>query len=265
MNPLQLAQNIKQAGFDGIDLTVRKGGHVLPERATEDLPKAAAALREQGLELPMITTELISAGDPTARPILSTAEKLSIPFFKPGYYRYEFVDVRRELKQAGNEFRSLAKLAQEYKIQVGFHNHEGNVGEALWDIASVMDTLDPKWAGYYFDIRHATAEGGVGGWKIATSLVTPRLKMIALKDFYWEKTAANGWQQVNCPLGEGMVNWKYYFNALAQAGFHGPVSVHLEYKISGPTIAAQENNTLVAAKRDLAFVRAHLAEAYATA
>jgi hypothetical protein len=32
-----------EAGFDGVDLTVRAGGHVLPERVEEDLPKAVEA------------------------------------------------------------------------------------------------------------------------------------------------------------------------------------------------------------------------------
>jgi L-ribulose-5-phosphate 3-epimerase len=76
----RLAQNARQAGFAGIDLTVRKGGHVLPEKAAEDLPSAVSSIREEGVEVPMITTELVSAADPTARAILSTAGKLSIPF-----------------------------------------------------------------------------------------------------------------------------------------------------------------------------------------
>ena len=46
----QLAQAAKSVGFGGIDLTVRRGGHVQPERATEDLPKAVEAIREQGLD-----------------------------------------------------------------------------------------------------------------------------------------------------------------------------------------------------------------------
>ena len=68
-----MAQSAKRAGFGGIDLTVRTGGHVMPQRAAEDLPKAVAAIRAEGLEVPMITTELLSGDDPTAAPILSTA------------------------------------------------------------------------------------------------------------------------------------------------------------------------------------------------
>lgn len=258
----RLAQSVKRVGFDGVDLTVRPGGHVRPERAAEDLPKAVAIIREEGLEVPMITTALVSADDPTARPILSTAGKLGIQYYKPGYYLYDLIDVRKELAKAGEEFRRLAELGKQYGMQVGYHNHEEYVGAPVWDMATVIEPLDPKWVGYYFDPRHAVAEGGVGGWKIATNLVLPRLKMVAVKDFYWEKAPSKGWQDMNCPLGEGMVDWKYFFKAIAQAGFQGPISLHIEYEVSGPTPAAKEENILAATQRDLGFLKARVREAY---
>ena len=60
-----------------------------------------------------------------------------------------------------------------------------------------------------------------------------------------------------------MVDWAEFFKALARAGFHGPVSLHLEYDIPGATQATKRENTLAAAARDLAFLKAGLAEAYA--
>ncbi len=260
----RLALAVKKLGFDGVDLTVRPGGHVLPERAADDLPRAVEAIRAEGLKVPMITTALTSANDPTAKPILSTAGKLSIPFFKPGYYRYNFVEVRRELQKAMSDFRSLAEVSKQSGVQCGFHNHENYIGAQLWDVAQTIDQLDQKWVGYYFDIRHAVAEGGGAGWKIALNLVAPRIKMIAVKDSYWEKTS-RGWRQRNCPLGEGQVDWKAYFKLLRQANFQGPISLHLEYEIAGATAAAQEENTLVAAQKDLDFLKARLREAYAGA
>lgn len=261
MDWARMAQAVKKLGFSGIDLTVRPGGHVAPERAPEDLPKAVAAIRAEGLSVPMITTALTSAQEPTANPILSTAGKLSIPFFKPGYYKYSFADVRGELQKAMNDFRSLAELSKRSGVQCGFHNHEGYIGAQLWDVAQTIDQLDPKWVGYYFDIRHAVAEGGGAGWKIALNLAAPRIKMIAVKDSYWEKTS-KGWRQINCPLGQGMVDWKSYFKTLREADFQGPISLHLEYEIPGATKAAQEENTLAAAQRDFEFLKARLQEAY---
>lgn len=257
----RLSQTAREIGFNGIDLTVRSGGHVFPERATEDLPKAVAAVKAEGISVPMITTGLTSVTDVTAKPILSTAGKLGVLYFKPGYYKYEFKNLRQELEKFGTQFSLLAELGQQFGLQCGFHNHEGNIGAPLWDVATFIDRLDPKWVGYYFDVRHAVVEGGGGGWKIATNLVAPRLKMIAVKDFFWEKSA-KGWNVVNCPLGQGMVDWKQYFKMLRQASFHGPISLHLEYEISGATAAAKEENTILAAQRDLEFLKKQLQEAY---
>jgi sugar phosphate isomerase/epimerase len=258
----RLGRAVKEAGFGGVDLTVRPGGHVVPERAAEDMPRAASAIREEGLDVPMITTGLLSASEPAAKPILETAGRLQIPYFKPGYYRYEYKDVRRELAAAAAELAGLARLAASCGIVLGYHNHAGYLGAPVWDIMTAIDPLEPRWAGYYFDPRHAVAEGGEAGWRIATHLVLSRLKMIAVKDFYWEKRPGVGWQATNCPLGEGMVDWKAFFSLVAGSGFSGPVSLHLEYEIPGATTTAQETNTLEAARRDLAYLKARLVEAY---
>lgn len=99
-------------------------------------------------------------------------------------------------------------------------------------------------------------------------LVMPRLKMLAVKDFYWEK-AAKGWEDKTCPLGEGMCHWKDFLKAIAEANFHGPISLHLEYEIPGATTdegialsRLKEPAVMAAAKRDLEFLKARVQEAY---
>jgi sugar phosphate isomerase/epimerase len=258
----KLGRAVKSMGFDGVDLTVRPGGHVLPERAGEDLPRAAEAIRAEGVAIPMITTALLSAAEPAAVPILSTAGKLGITLAKPGYYKYEFKDIRRELGAAGAQLVGLVELARQHVVQIGYHNHAGYLGAPLWDIATIIEPLDPRWAGYYYDIRHAVVEGGGTGWKISSRLTAPRLKMIAVKDFYWDKVEGKGWQQRNCPLGQGMVDWQGFFSIVAESGFHGPISLHIEYAIPGSTAVEREENTLLAAQRDLNFLRERLQEAY---
>jgi L-ribulose-5-phosphate 3-epimerase len=264
MNARELGRTLKAMGFDGVDLTVRPGGHVDPQRVAADLPVFVDAIRHEGLALPMITTELLSDADPVAQPTLETAARLKIPFYKPGYYRYKFVDVRTELEAAGRQLRGLADLSRRHGMRLGYHNHAGYIGGPVWDFAPFIEPLDASTVGYYFDVRHAVVEGGDGGWRTAFDLVSPRLSMISLKDFFWEKTGGS-WQQRHCPMGEGMVDWKRFFGMLAKARFHGPVSLHFEYEIAGDTPAAQEKNTLAAAERDFAFVKARIVEAYSGA
>jgi hypothetical protein len=96
------------------------------------------------------------------------------------------------------------------------------------------------------------------GQELAARSLSSRLKMVALKDFTWEK-GANGWQSRWCPLGEGMVNWTEFFQLLTNIPFAGPVSVHIEYDPGGRTRVEKIDNNLAAAERDIAFVRKHLA------
>lgn len=252
----ELGKKAKEIGFDGVDLTVRPKGHVEPGRAAQDLPKAYEAIRAHGLSVPMITTGLLRADEPDARPAISTAAKLQIPFWKNGYYRYKsgagavesgFASVKQSL--AG-----LAAMSKEYGIACGVHNHSGEqFGSPVWDIREAIAPLDPQAIGYYFDPAHATIEGGLGGWKISLNLVAPRLKMVALKDFYWAKSGDGRWKVQWCPMGEGMVDWAKVFAGFRSAGFAGPLTLHVEY---------EPKDELAAIAKDFEFARKQLAAAW---
>ena len=247
-------------GFDGIDLTVRPKGHVLPERVTEDLPRACDAIRAKGTTVSMISTEVTSTSQPTAETIFAAAAKAGIGLIKAGYWKYALADVRAEVAAMGRDLAGLAALAKRHGVAIGVHNHEGNIGSALWEIAPHIDALDPQAIGYYLDPRHAVVEGGRVGWKSATLLAVPRLKMIAVKDVFWEK-GPRGWAAQNCPMGEGMVDWAWFAATIARSSFTGPISVHLEYTIPGTTPDELRRNTMSAARRDLDFTRRQFARA----
>jgi sugar phosphate isomerase/epimerase len=252
----ELGGVLKGLGFAGCDLTVRPGGHVEPALAAADLYRAVESIRAEGVEVPMITTALVSAADPTARPVLGIAGRMKVPYFKPGYWHYQPTDnIEARVAAVRRDVGGLVSLGRSYGMVAGFHNHSGNnVGEAVWDTRSIIEDLDPNWIGYYFDPCHATAEGGQGGWNISMRMALPRIKMVALKDFYWAKT--NGkWTMQMCPIGEGMVKWSEVFALLASAHFTGPISLHLEYEPA---------DELAAIARDLAFVKKQVAAAYGT-
>jgi sugar phosphate isomerase/epimerase len=250
----ELGGVLKDLGFAGCDLTVRPGGHVEPALAPADLYRAVEAIRAEGVEVPMITTAFVSAADPSARSVLAIAGRMKVPYFKLGYWRYRPTDqIEARLNEVRADVSGLVALGRAYGMAAGFHNHSGDyVGQAVWDTRAVIEGLDPAWIGYYFDLCHATAEGGEAGWNIAMRLALPRIRMVALKDFYWAK--ANGkWKMQMCPIGEGMVSWPQVFALLASARFSGPLSLHLEYEPA---------DHLAAIARDLAFVKKQVAAAY---
>jgi L-ribulose-5-phosphate 3-epimerase len=259
----EIAGMLRRLGIAGPDLTVRPGGLVPPERAPEELPRAAAAFRDAGLTVPMISTGITGLADATARPILESAGRLKIPYFKLGYSHYEdpsrwqsrIAEVRRDLEP-------VLQVAKKAGVQAGLHNHAGPiVGGALWDGWELLQPLDPGVVGFYFDPAQATIEGGNHGWKLGFHRVAPRLKMVAIKDFVWEKSGGQ-WRTRWCPLGEGMVRWPEFFRELARVPFPGPISLHIEYDPGGSSKADRFEKSFLAAERDLKFLRAQLRTAF---
>ena len=98
---------------------------------------------------------------------------------------------------------------------------------------------DKAHTGVQYDIRHAVVEGGLS-WKNGLRLIHPHIKILAVKDFVWEKRS-NGYGVRNVPLGEGMVDFKSYFALLKSYNLNVPVSLHFEYPLGG---AERGNNKI---------------------
>ena len=250
----EMAAKAKEIGFDGVDLTVRPKGHVLPERVAEDLPRAVEIIRKHGLSVPMITTDIKDVSDPAARPTFAAMQKLGIPLFKIGYWQYKKEpNVLATIAECKRKFQAIAALAGQYGLTAGLHNHSGaDVGCSVWDYREILAGTDPKRGGYYFDPGHSVVEGGLFGWRVSLDIVLPQMKMVAIKDFYWEK-ADGKWKNHWCPLGEGMVPWTDFFGAFAKAGYTGPLSLHLEYP---------GGDDLPSLRKDLDFMRKQVNGAY---
>ncbi|MHC4727629.1 MAG: sugar phosphate isomerase/epimerase, partial [Planctomycetota bacterium] len=83
-----MAQTTAELGFDGVDLTVRQKGHVLPERVEDDLPKAVEAIKSAGIKPLMMATDINDPDDPKTEKVLKTASALGIRYYRLGYYLY---------------------------------------------------------------------------------------------------------------------------------------------------------------------------------
>jgi len=250
-------------GYDGVDFTVRKGGHVLPERVAEDLPRAVEAVKAAGLAVPMITAGIVDADSEHAEAMVKAASALGIKRYRWGGFRY---DTSKPVTQQIAEFKArskaLAEMNRQYGLCAMYHTHSGvgQFGASMWDIWMVLKDLDTSAVSVNLDIGHATVEGGLGGWINSTRLLLPVTRGIAVKDFRWEKTGAQ-WRPHWCAFGGGMVNFDEFFRMVKAAGFSGPLQLHMEYDElggadSGKTqMSITKEQFLAIAKRDLQRLR----------
>ena len=261
-----MARTAAGLGFDGVDLTVRKGGHVDPTRVSTELPAAVAVIRKAGLDVPMIATDVIDPADPLSELVIKTAATLGIGIYRTAYLQYDRSrSITNNLTRFRAQLEKLAVLNRKYGIHGAYQNHSGtNVGAAVWDLWELLRDVDPQWLGCQYDIKHATAEGGMS-WVNGLGVMQSHIRCFDLKDFYWQKQGGQ-WRHKLVPLGEGMVDFKTYFGLLKQHRLAGPMSIHYEYPLGGAETGNQQLNippdaVLMAIERDLRTVRTLLTNA----
>ena len=112
----ELANVIAELSFVGVEATVRKSGHVLPERVEEDLPKLAEALKKRNLEVTTMTTDVLNPSDPLSEKVLRTAKSLGIHSYRMGYYQY---DLKQRILPQLESLRPQVKELAEFNRELG--------------------------------------------------------------------------------------------------------------------------------------------------
>lgn len=264
-----LAQGAAEIGFDGIDIAVRKGGHVEPAQVVRDLPALIGIIHQHGLEVPMITTDIVDPDSPYAEDVLRSIEKLGIHRYRWGGFTYDYKSpLAAQLDALKPRVARLAALNKKYGVTAMYHTHSGAgvVGASIWDLYIILRDFDPNAVAVNYDVGHATLEGGLGGWINSFYISKPHLRGIAIKDCMWSKNATGRWNGNFVPLGAGMVHFQQYFGMLKESGFSGPVQLHFEYPLGGAEngnrkLTMSQNDVFAAMKRDLQQLRTYLKDA----
>lgn len=234
----EMASALAGMGFDGIDLTVRPEGHVVPERVEEDLPVAVKAAKKAGIQISMMTTAITDPDDPLTERILKTAGSLGIQHYRMGWYFYdESLPVEESLRMAEVKLRKLAALNKKYSISGEYQNHSGAggkgvyMGGAVWDIAGILKKIESEWLGFQYDIYHATVEG-TNTWPAGLRIIAPYIRTMDIKNFRWvEKDGKHDHE--NVPLDKGLVDYKKFFALVKSLKISCPLSLHYEYPMGG--------------------------------
>ncbi len=234
----ELAAVVAEAGFDGIDMAVRPGGHIEPADAARKLPQAARAAEHAGVRLRMMATGIDGLDAPFAEPLLRAAADVGVTHYRLAWLPYP-PDLRPEaaLDRYNAQLQRLADLNRRLGLHGAYQNHAGTlVGGPIWDIDRLLRGIDPAHIGVQYDVRHNVVEGGTS-WPVDLRLIAPRINMLAVKDFRWEQRGGK-WQPATVPLGEGMVDYPAYLGIVKSLDIRGPITMHFEYPFPGEDLPA---------------------------
>ncbi len=262
----QMSEAAAEMRFDGLDLTVRPKGHVLPQKVEEDLPKAVAAMKRHGLQPKMITTNVWDISDSRQKKVLETASNLGFTYYRTGWLKYpEDKTISESQVLFGQQAKALEDINKLYGLIGCYQNHAGkHVGAPIWDLPQILSATNNEFLGCQYDIRHAVVEGG-NSWELGLKVIKPYIKSLVMKDFKWGLVHGK-WKPINTPLGEGMVDFKRYFSLLKKYQINVPISLHLEYDLGGAEhgnskITIDKKEVFARMKKDLKFLREAWSEA----
>ena len=223
-----------ELGLDGLDLSVRSGGHVEPENFERDLPAAINAINAAGLSCEMMVTNIVSTENRRDFDLLALARSLGIKSYRMGALRYdEHTHSMTSVEQYRHQLSALARWNEEIGITGMYQNHSGarRFGAAIWDLYLVLRDLDPDYIACQYDVRHATTDGGLM-WPDTFRLIKSHTRSLVFKDFKWAVVDGK-WRFVSTPIGQGMVEFSRYFRMLKDARMNLPISLHCEYDLGG--------------------------------
>ncbi len=258
----EAALQAKQAGFDGLDLTLRAGGHVLPANAEVGLAAAQQQVEAVEMSIPMISTDLTDSTSPHAEDVFAAASHYGVRRLKLGYWPYAPLGtLAQQIGATQDRLARLIELGRRYHVLPCVHPHSGRFtaagGQQLY---LVLRDFQPTEVGAYVDPMHMTMEGSLAGWEMGLDLVAPWLALVGVKNFRWNPGNRDEhgqqryeWQYV--PLADGMAPLPEFVNYLKTLDYQGIVSLHSEYKGESSFRRLKTSELLQQSAVDLAYLK----------
>ncbi len=223
----------KQAGFEGIELTVEAEGEITPDSSAADMPRFVDMAGEIGLELRTLATglgwefpacgpdpDVTATGVALVRKSLELAEALGaetilvVPCTVAPDYPYD-----QAYDDCVETFCDLAEDAEAAGVCIGLENVWNKFLPSPLEFAGIIDEIDEDYVGAYFDVGNVIPNGYPDQW---IRILDDRIKAVHFKDF--RESIGTGTFDGFVDLLEGDVPWDAVMDALGDIGYDGPVT-----------------------------------------
>ncbi|MFW5798041.1 MAG: sugar phosphate isomerase/epimerase family protein [Planctomycetota bacterium] len=219
------APRLRDLGLDGVELPVRPGYQVEPERVLEDLPRVAEQLAEYGLAIHSVAgpeePDTIAACGAVGVPILRTMAPVPPEMT---YLEAEWQIIKR--------YRSLVPYLEEHGVCLGVQNHWNRFVSGAVATRRLVESFDPRHVGIVLDPAHCSLGGEIPD--LAFDVSASHLVRVNLKNFRWTEAtspeAPYSMWAVSCVAGRrGLTEWPRVIEQVKQHNFTGQVCICAEW------------------------------------
>ncbi|GLX68630.1 sugar phosphate isomerase/epimerase family protein [Paenibacillus glycanilyticus] len=227
----------KDAGFDGIELSLNESGPLSLESTIEEVRSIRRFADDTGIELSSLASGLYWDYPPTseneqvsgkafdiARKQLESAAALGVDsiLIVPGAVGVDFipnapvVPYDRAYDNALAFFSKLAKEAEAVKVAVGIENVWNKFLLSPLEMRGFIDAVGSDYVGSYFDVGNVVYSGYPEHW---ISILNKRIKKVHFKDYRRQAGGLHGFVD----LLAGDVDYPAVMAALEAINYNGYV------------------------------------------
>ncbi|WP_201007798.1 sugar phosphate isomerase/epimerase family protein [Paenibacillus glycanilyticus] len=231
----------KDAGFDGIELSLNETGQLSLESTMEEVRAIRQFADNTGIELSSLASGLYWDYPPTseneqvsakafdvARKQLEHAAALGVDsvLIVPGAVGVDFipnapvVPYDRAYDNALAFFTKLAKEAEAVKVAVGIENVWNKFLLSPLEMRGFIDAVGSEYVGSYFDVGNVVYSGYPEHW---ISILNKRIKKVHFKDYRRQAGGLHGFVD----LLAGDVDYPVVIQALEAIGYNDYVTAEM--------------------------------------
>lgn len=225
----RLAETARDCGFDAVDLVVRDGYWVTPERFAEEAPAFVKALARHNMKVEFATTgfspEMLAQDDTPLR----VMSDIGIRGFRMSYFSYDDNEpLFTQMDKARDSMRRMAEICAKHSIKAVYQIHHGDrmLIHHAYAALSLVDGLPAEYVGIMLDPGNQFHEG-IDNWKRAITTLGSYLAGMGMKDAQYvsapddKASPSKGWSKIWAPCQEGVTNWHVIAKALYEVKFQG--------------------------------------------
>jgi len=252
-----VVEDVKDMGFDGVELPVRDGFWVEPETIASQLPEAAKVFADQGLKMGALAA-------PADEPTIAAAGDNGIPIVRimvripPDRQYLPYVE------ETQRHWDTLLSALEKHRVILGVQNHSDRFVTDALGLYHAIGQYDPKLIGAVWDPAHNSLQGD--NLDLSLEMIWPWLCMVNVKSAFWRCCSTpdadrTEWQRHWTTCTQGMTDWPAVIADLKGRGYKGDISHSAEYAASDPDNPEHDAQTLRPLSiEDLAYIRKLLAQ-----
>ncbi|NLJ70310.1 MAG: sugar phosphate isomerase/epimerase [Clostridiaceae bacterium] len=240
-HPIEAMKIAKDAGYDGIELTIDTSTGLTPDTSVDELHLIREKAEKINLAIPSVACSIhwqysLVSDDPSERQqayeivvkqikfasILGSETILLVPgnvanIFVPDS---PVVDYEKCWTRALSALDLLKHVAEEHDVQIGVENVWNKFLLSPLEFKHFLDEVNSEYVGMYFDVGNVIASGFPEQW---IRILGKYLQKVHFKDF---RSDPGG---LNCfvDLLAGDVNWPAVMQALQDVNYDGWVTAEM--------------------------------------